>query len=407
MSRAFRRAAHWFGLVCLAGALIAVIALSAQFPSDGIWPTIIAIVPMAILLATLTGQTSMVAAAGYLLIGGLSTFVYALTILSDDRAFITSDMFVVTLPAMALVMVGGVGAGAFVGVVWASAGLIVGEGAIFAACLVSGDPFRLDWFVPITYLTLVGVLILEGASRGRGRVAQAAILRAARDSDAFTLRRDLEARATSHLHDTTLSHLMAIAGSAAGPLDPRTRHRIARDLEQLVGGDWLVPDTRGATGWRTTPLSEAVDAARADGLRVEVAGDREAVTALPAEVGSALGSAVRQCLANVLRHSGVTSAEVAIMNGADDLTVMVTDAGDGFHPEADTDRIGLRHSVHGRLREVGGEVQVWSRPGAGTTVMLSAPHRFTAVTASVAVIVGTDAAALPRSTSSPADGGNR
>ncbi|MEJ3404875.1 ATP-binding protein [Rathayibacter sp. YIM 133350] len=380
MSRALARASHWFGLVCLVGALVSVTSLSAAHPADGLWPTIIALVPMGILLITLATTATLVATVGYLVIGGLSSFIYTATLLGDPHVFPASNLFVVALPAMALVMVGGVGTRPFVGVAWASAGLVIGEGAIIAACLLTDVPYRLDGFVPTIYLFLSGVLIIEGLGRRRIRATQPAILRAARDNTAFSLRRDLEARATSLVHDTALSHLVTIAASRPGPLDPRFRTTVTRDLERLVGQEWLTGAEASlaslSADWALSPLAEAVEAARGQGLRVEIAGDRRAVSDLPLDVGQALGLAVRACLINVIRHAGVDAAEIAIIGDTpDETSVMVTDAGRGFTPEPGSAGIGLRHSVRQRIEDVGGDVRVWSRPGAGTSVLLTVPRK--------------------------------
>jgi signal transduction histidine kinase len=56
------------------------------------------------------------------------------------------------------------------------------------------------------------------------------------------------------------------------------------------------------------------------------------------------------------------------------VTVMVTDRGVGFDPAAVApDRLGLRTSVVERMAAVGGNAQVWSAPGEGTSVIISAP----------------------------------
>ena len=94
MSRVIARAAHWFGLVCLAGALTAIVSLSLAHPHDGLWPTILAVVPMAILLVTLTRHHTVLATVGYLVVGSASTYIYAVTILSDQPLFPTTDLFV-------------------------------------------------------------------------------------------------------------------------------------------------------------------------------------------------------------------------------------------------------------------------------------------------------------------------
>ena len=53
----------------------------------------------------------------------------------------------------------------------------------------------------------------------------------------------------------------------------------------------------------------------------------------------------------------------------------MVDSGAGFDvDEVPDDRIGLRTSIKGRIEQEGGSVRIWSRPGVGTTVVLSVPE---------------------------------
>jgi signal transduction histidine kinase len=83
---------------------------------------------------------------------------------------------------------------------------------------------------------------------------------------------------------------------------------------------------------------------------------------------------VRQCLVNVLRHSGSAVAEIAISASESSVSVLVVDSGRGFTTSTATaDRLGLRNSVHDRIERVGGSVTIWSSPDIGTTVMMLVP----------------------------------
>jgi signal transduction histidine kinase len=89
----------------------------------------------------------------------------------------------------------------------------------------------------------------------------------------------------------------------------------------------------------------------------------------------ALDSAVAQCLVNIVRHAGVSSAEVMIGGGNDELTVAVIDTGSGFdESRVPADRIGLRISIRARVEHEGGTVRLWSKPGVGTTIVLTMPR---------------------------------
>ena len=54
---------------------------------------------------------------------------------------------------------------------------------------------------------------------------------------------------------------------------------------------------------------------------------------------------------------------------------MIVDHGVGFGPEdVASDRFGLRASMVSRIEAHGGTVRVWSRPGSGTSVLISMPN---------------------------------
>ena len=50
--------------------------------------------------------------------------------------------------------------------------------------------------------------------------------------------------------------------------------------------------------------------------------------------------------------------------------VSVKDDGVGFDPDATDDGVGLARSIRARMREIGGRVEVESRPGSGAEVRL-------------------------------------
>ncbi|MFC6354648.1 sensor histidine kinase [Luethyella okanaganae] len=394
MGHALARAAHWFGLACLGGALATVISLSIASSLGGLWATVPALLPMAGLLVMLTRRRTVLFSVLYLAVGGVCTFVYTTTILGQRHVFPTTDMFIVALPKMALVVVGGAGSGALIGVLWASAGLVIGEVAVAVAAWATGIPFKPDVVTLCTYAVLVGVLLFDGLNRRSARIAQPVVHRAACEDRVLTLRHELELRAAAHLHDTTLSHLIALAEAPPGRLDPRLRRAVEGDLESLVGQDWLISHNsvavdeeasdRSAPGsvvgggmsdpWTTSELFAAIEEVRDRGLVVEVTGDRRSVGLLATEQSVALGQAVRQCLVNVIRHAGAHEAEVSIGRAREDVVVLVVDAGRGFIlAEAAQERLGLRHSVQHRIAAVGGSVEIWSRPGVGTSVMIVVP----------------------------------
>ncbi|MDQ4137440.1 MAG: ATP-binding protein, partial [Actinomycetota bacterium] len=229
----------------------------------------------------------------------------------------------------------------------------------------------------LALVALIGVVAgLRGATRGSARRD---LLRAQRDEQLASLRYNIELKAAALMHDTILNDLAALAAVPAGKLPPAQRAQMEHDLTMLLGEEWLNEEPEPGENdpraeWQRSRLAAAIDAARGAGLQVNLSGDLTALARLTRESSRALGLAVRQCLANVLQHSGTDKAEVAVYGTGSEVTVMVVDAGRGFsESETATDRMGLRHSVRSRVEQAGGTVRLWSTPGRGTSVMIRVP----------------------------------
>jgi PAS domain S-box-containing protein len=91
-----------------------------------------------------------------------------------------------------------------------------------------------------------------------------------------------------------------------------------------------------------------------------------------------LFQAVRELLANVVRHSEARTAKVSIVKNGNQIRVDVEDDGIGFNlaevgPSADQNaRFGL-FSIRERLEPLGGQINAVSEPGKGTRVTLNGP----------------------------------
>ena len=97
---------------------------------------------------------------------------------------------------------------------------------------------------------------------------------------------------------------------------------------------------------------------------------------LPAVTATALSGAVAAALDNVARHAGPDArAWVLVEDEERHVTVSVRDDGAGFSEgrlavAAAEGRLGVSHSIVGRVREVGGTASLMSSPGLGTEVEL-------------------------------------
>jgi signal transduction histidine kinase len=100
---------------------------------------------------------------------------------------------------------------------------------------------------------------------------------------------------------------------------------------------------------------------------------------LAPEVRGEVIQVAREAMSNVVRHARASRASLALERAGDRLRLTVTDDGRGFDPAA---RIGPGHRGLANLREraaaLDAELEVASRPGAGTRIILAVPiHRAT------------------------------
>ena len=382
-SRAFARASHVIAFVCLVGAALLVTTLQQASPGIILWPALVALVPIFIVLWLVERYRSWFFSVTYLIVGAASLHWFVLAGTSQFPGEATTDSFALTLPKVALIFVGGAGLGVWRMIAWSTAGLVAGELATVGAALQTGAQVVPDITALGVYLISVVLLTILGISRNRLKRAQPSLQRAARDEHLSDIRHRIEVRAAAMLHDTILNHLAAVANAPDGELRDDLQARIERDLQILVGEEWLVDaddseTAEGRAGWYASRLFRSLDEARELGLEVVLSGDRTAITRLDPPRQVAVALAVKQCLVNVLKHSGTNVAEVVVYGSGDEVSVMIIDGGKGFsEPETSVDRLGLRQSVRKRIESVDGTVQVWSTPGTGTSVLMRLPARST------------------------------
>lgn len=382
-SRALATGARWAGLVCLAAAAVNVATTSMTGNSATSWFSLVVLLPMVALLLVLARGRTVGLTVAYLLVGTVCTYFYVVALFTATPAYRDTNLFVIALPVVAMTLVGGTGTGALAGILWATLGFALAEAAVILGAATTGRAYIPDAISLGAYLLLVGVLAFDGLTRGTRSGAQTALHRAVRDARLVDLRQELMAASTADLHDTVLSELVAVAGARPGPLDPRLARRIEADLRGLGAepprgrsGEGVGADGEAASGdpWYDSELHRAIEAARDEGLTVDISGDRGSFVRLEDDVRRAVGLAVRQCLANVIRHSGSPTAEVALSADAGSLSVMVVDGGSGFPATGPAaDRLGLRQSVEDRIARVGGSVDIYSTEDVGTTVILTVP----------------------------------
>lgn len=193
--------------------------------------------------------------------------------------------------------------------------------------------------------------------------------RAARER-AERIRSDERAEVAAHLHDSVLQTLALIQRRGD---DPREVAALARRQERELRL-WL-------SGRSERPDVELMAALRAAAAAVEVehAVEIEVVTSgawpLDDRAVAVLGAA-REAMANAARHGGNGRVSVFAEVADGRIEVFVRDRGGGFDVDAvPSDRRGVRESIVGRMRRVGGRATISSSPESGTEVELSLENR--------------------------------
>ncbi len=213
---------------------------------------------------------------------------------------------------------------------------------------------RLSSLSTLVLFTLAGAV--GGFAARRVREAESAISAArAREEVSRTL------------HDGVLQTLAVVQRrSEDSELVALARDQELELREFLFGADPRHP------GLGSTLRAASARVERTHGLRTQVILAEEPSVSDP--VARAVGGAVSEALTNAAKHGEATSAtvyvEVADQGG---LFCSVKDDGRGFDPATSPEGVGLTRSIRGRIDEVGGRVEVVSRPGRGAEVRLWVP----------------------------------
>lgn len=374
ISAALARGASTLALLCHAAValiLLGVLVADPQAPRPILF-ALLSLAPAVAVLVVMHRRPSKTTAALYLVVGAVSTWMFAVALMSSLDSLRSTSSLVFTLPRVALMLVAGSRAAGGWRVLWCTAGAVVAEAVILAAAVTEGLDLRFDFDGAVAYAVIVATLLLLGRSQRHSRTVHPHLMLAERDERLAALRSGVEARAAAVLHDTVLGDLAALGASPDGRLSPAMRGRMQAVLAAAEGGDWL--EAAPTHSLEPGRLTAAVDHARSVGVAVDLGGDTAELERLSPSTAEALDAAVAQCLVNVGRHAGVDRAEIVVFGSHDVVTVMVIDSGVGFDAdEVPADRLGLRGSVHGRIEAVGGTARIWSARGRGTSVVLSVP----------------------------------
>jgi signal transduction histidine kinase len=159
---------------------------------------------------------------------------------------------------------------------------------------------------------------------------------------------------------TQLDRLRGLAGEAL------------QELRSLILG--LRPPELARDGLANTLRKQAEMLQRVHGVPIVLATDGTLDTATQLSETTELDilRIANEALHNAVRHAGAAHVTVSLTGENGTLVLDVSDDGAGFDPERPELRarhLGLT-SMEERARELGGRLQIHSRPGAGTTVRL-------------------------------------
>lgn len=180
-------------------------------------------------------------------------------------------------------------------------------------------------------------------------------------------REEERADMAAHLHDSVLQTLNLIqqnAGNSA--MVAQLAHTQERELRR-----WLYEEREDAIdslAGSMKLISAHVEDTFGVPIDVITVGDTQ-----PTEHTNALLEATQQALTNASTH-GKPAISLYVECGSAQIQVFVRDHGDGFDvADIPADRMGIRHSIIGRVERAGGTVKIVSRPQWGTEVRMTLP----------------------------------
>lgn len=165
--------------------------------------------------------------------------------------------------------------------------------------------------------------------------------------------------------------------------DPALQQRLAQlggvldeamDLKRRVVED-LRPSLLDHFGLPTALRAHVDSACAKAGLRADIALPEDGAS-MPKETAIALFRIIQEGITNVIRHAGAQSVTLRLTMEGDACRFTLSDDGRGF--DAADPRFRWSHGIMGmrqRVRALGGQFEIESAPGAGTTLRVSVPRQ--------------------------------
>lgn len=356
---------------------ISVVALGSLWVDRSY--SVMALLPLAALLAIaatlvfLAYKPSWQRGVLFLAVGTVSTYFWVFGLLLLDPMLNMQGIYLVHRMTVVLLLVGAVSSRLVHGVLWCTAGWLLGSIATVFAQETVGLAISPGYGPLVSLIIYLIIIVMFVLIRRSQRRFTSAFSTTQIEPTRITGQRELEERAIALLHDTVLNDLATLA-NAGDQLDERTRARFLADVRAVKEAEIESESLhRDAAQWLRREILTTVSDFQWRGLRVDVTGEAPTLQ-VASLVAEALAGAIRGCLENVVRHSSSDSAELFVDFSESELSVMVVDQGVGFDVNAiPNDRLGIRQSIIHRIEAVGGHVKIWSAAGAGTSVVITIP----------------------------------
>jgi DNA-binding NarL/FixJ family response regulator/signal transduction histidine kinase len=213
-------------------------------------------------------------------------------------------------------------------------------------------------------------------------VIAAAVERRRAEEEMRDVREAERARIARDIHDQALQdivHALAeVELTREEGLPEAGREKLAGALRRSVEGlraaifDLRLGEDEGRTF--AEQLEDLIQLNRryAPGLEVELRPDEDLPAGLGKNRETELLRILQEALVNVRRHSGARKVSVTVWASEDTLWAEVSDDGRGFDGDVPFPGTGIR-GMRERARALGGNLEVRSEPGGGTTVRFELP----------------------------------
>ena len=235
--------------------------------------------------------------------------------------------------------------------------------------------YQKSWFLPVCAIGLAGMAGLAHRLRVRRLRNRLSLVVAERS------------RIARELHDTLIQgfsgltlQLQAMSGRLESAEERETLNDIIRDAgtylretRQSVAS--LRSEQSAGSGLASTIADFARQVTTDAGIRLKLKLD-ENLQDLPAEVQYNLLRIAQEAVSNSVKHSGARTIEVSLAGSAAEVSLCVKDDGCGLDQQENEDAGRGHYGLIGmqeRAAEIGGNLELASMPGKGTTVSVIVP----------------------------------